>query len=56
MADYVSKGSSTIESNLVSADSVDFYTLEMANLANSIVEEDQEECVDWTMFGVGGPA
>jgi hypothetical protein len=56
MADYISGVSSTTEINLAPAVENDFYTLEMANLANDIVEDCLEDGMDWTMFGVGGPA
>lgn len=56
MADYISEVASTAENNLAPAIDNDFYTLEMANLAAGIVEDCLDDCMDWTMFGVGGPA
>lgn len=51
MADYISEVASTPESSQVER-SIN-YDLDMAIIAMNIIEEDD---LDWTMFGVGGPA
>jgi len=56
MADYSSVVSPATEISLAPVFEVDFYTLEMAEIAMNIVEDHIFEYMDWAHFGVGGPA
>lgn len=57
MADYISVVTPATEINPAPAGkSVIEYTMEMAIEAMNIVEEDQDDCMDWVTFGIGGPA
>lgn len=56
MADYISVVPAATEISLAPAFEYELYTLEMADLAINVIEEHMEECMDWAMFGIGGPA
>jgi hypothetical protein len=56
MANYISVVTPTTEISLAPAISMNEYTLDMAIEAINTVEEHADECMDWAMFGVGGPS
>ena len=57
MANYISVVSPTTEISLAPAIKLDNYTLDMAIEAMNTVDESySDDCMDWAMFGVGGPS
>lgn len=56
MADYISVVTPAAEISPAPAFEQVEYTMEMAIEAMNIIEEDQDECMDWVTFGIGGPA
>ena len=56
MANYISVVSPTTEISLAPAKKLEIYTLDMAIEAINAVEDYTDECMDWAMFGVGGPS